>query len=473
MINVSLQSIVQAVDGKLISSNIAEQESIRISKVNTDTRLSCEQCLFVALKGPNFDAHEFLLEAAKQDATALMVESGAYEKLSDTVKQALKDTPCILVNNTRLALGRLAKLIREASNATFVGLTGSVGKTSVKEMLAEIFRQAGSILSTIGNLNNDIGVPLTLFRLESHHEYAIIEMGANHAGEIGYTSGLATPDVALINNVAAAHLEGFGDLQGIAQAKGEIYDGLKKDGIAIINNDDAFAAYWRERIRQPIKTFAMHNSADIMAVNLELKQHQVCFDLQVGSARYAVTLNVPGQHNVMNALAATACSIAAGLEIDLIVKGLESFSGVKGRLQVHRPSDQLTIIDDTYNANYTSFTAGVDVLIKQPGKTIVALGDMGELGEKAREYHQKAGLYAKQAGVDHLLTIGVLSQFAHQAFGEGGHHFTSQQELTNFIIKTIKQTKTAVLLKGSRSAHMEHVVEPLLQWSVNYFGETH
>ena len=175
----------------------------------------------------------------------------------------------------------------------------------------------------------------------------------------------------------------------------------------------------------------------------------------------------------MNALAATACSIAAGLEIDLIVKGLESFSGVKGRLQVYRPSDQLTIIDDTYNANYTSFTAGVDVLIKQPGKTIVALGDMGELGEKAREYHQKAGLYAKQAGVDHLLTIGVLSQFAHQAFGEGGHHFTSQQELTNFINKKIKQTNTAVLLKGSRSAHMEHVVEPLLQWSVNYFGETH
>lgn len=473
MINVSLQSIAQAVGGELISSTITDYNDIQVSNVNTDTRLSCEQSLFVALKGPNFDAHEFLLDAKKQNATALMLESSGYEKLPSNVKRALEDTPCILVDNTRLALGMLAKLIREMSNATFVGLTGSVGKTSVKEMLAEIFRQAGNTLSTIGNLNNDIGVPLTLFRLEPQHKYAIIEMGANHAGEIGYTSGLVSPDVALINNVAAAHLEGFGDLQGIAQAKGEIYDGLKKEGIAIINNDDAFAAYWRNRISQSTKTFAMQNSADIMAVNLELMQHQVRFDLQVGSARYPVTLNVPGKHNVMNALAAIACSLAAGLNIDLIIKGLASFSGVKGRLQVHRPSEQITIIDDTYNANYTSFTAGVDVLVKQPGKTIVALGDMGELGEKAREYHQKAGEYAKQAGVDHLLTIGVLSQFAHQAFGEGAHHFTSQQDLTNFIIKTIKQIKTAVLLKGSRSAHMEHVVEPLLQWSVNHFGETH
>lgn len=449
MIDVNLSEIAQATEGQLIGPDV------KICCVNTDTRQDSNGCLFVALKGNNFNAHDFLQQAAEQGASALVVE-----------QQASLDVPQVVVSDTRIALGRIARLVRKKSAATFIGLTGSVGKTTVKEMIASILNVQGNTLATLGNFNNDIGVPLTLFRLKQTHEFAVIEMGANHSGEIRYTSDIVRPNVALVNNVAAAHLEGFGDLQGVAEAKGEIYEGLQPDGTAIINVDDDFADYWLNRVKQKTLTFGIENDADITASSIDSGNSEgVQFVLHYKNEDYPVSLAVPGKHNVMNALAATCACLASGVNIQQVVDGLKNFHGVKGRLQLHRPSEELVIIDDTYNANYTSLAAAIDVLKQQDGLKVLALGDMGELGDKAREYHHKAGVYAKQSGVDLLLTIGVLSQFAHQAFKDGAHHFNHQKELADFITDKIKQQKTAVLLKGSRSAHMENIVATILEWS--------
>ncbi len=451
MIPLTLSEIAIATQGQLVGTDIT------IEQVNTDTRTNSKDCLFVALKGQNFDAHNFLADAVKQGARALIVE-----------QRSSLDIPQVVVQNTRVALGQIAKLVRKKSNARFVGLTGSVGKTTVKEMLHHMLQHCGTTLATQGNLNNDIGVPLTLLRLTRQDEFAVIEMGANRPGDIEYTVGLVEPEVALINNVAAAHLEGFGDLQGVAQAKGEIYQGIAEGGVAIVNADDAFAEYWRKRLRHPVIEFGIEHEADIAASHLELDDSGCAsFKLNFDGRSIPVCLSVPGKHNVYNALAALSICHALKLNLETLSVALKTFGGVKGRLQMHRLSNQSLVIDDTYNANYTSLAAAIDVLTQQKGKKILALGDMGELGEKAREYHQKAGQYAREAGVDELLTIGVLSQFAHQAFGDGARHFSSQQQMTEYLVEQLEQSQLAVLLKGSRSAHMERVVEPLVSLAQN------
>ncbi|WP_144393699.1 UDP-N-acetylmuramoyl-tripeptide--D-alanyl-D-alanine ligase [Pleionea sediminis] len=453
MIPIKMSEIARATQGQLVG------EDVLVHEINTDTRKSNESCLFVALKGANFNAHVFLEQAVNDGAIGLVVE-----------QQSSLDVPQVIVKDTRNALGQISQLIREKSTAKVIGLTGSVGKTSVKEMIASILNHEGETLSTLGNLNNEIGVPLTLLRLTKEHEFAVVEMGANHPGEIRYTTELVRPDVALINNVAAAHLEGFGDLQGVAEAKGEIYEGLNAKGTAIINVDDNFANYWRARIGQKKVTFGIKNEADIFATSIDSsKPSGVRFHLHHNGKCHEVSLAVPGRHNVMNALAATAACLSIGISIENIVASLRGFTGVKGRLEVHRPSDELVIIDDSYNANYTSLAAAIDVLTNEDGLKILALGDMGELGDEAREYHHKAGVYAKESGVDLLLTIGVLSHFAHQAFKEGAYHFATQKEMVDFIIEKIKNKKTAVLLKGSRSAHMEDIVTPILKWTQQNF----
>jgi UDP-N-acetylmuramoyl-tripeptide--D-alanyl-D-alanine ligase len=454
MIQLSLAEIAAVTQGQLIGSDVS------ITKVNTDTRDNSADSLFIALKGRNFDAHQFLAEAVQQGAVALLVE-----------QQTSMAIPQVVVANTRLALGQLAHLVRQKSKARFIGLTGSVGKTTVKEMLHHLLRHCGATLATQGNLNNDIGVPLTLMRLTENEEFAVIEMGANQPGDIEYTVGLVEPEVALINNVAAAHLEGFGDLQGVAQAKGEIYQGIRKGGVAIVNADDRFAEFWRTRIDHPMITFGIVNDADISAKHIELDASGcAAFELKYPDGLVDVRLSVAGKHNVYNAIAAFSVCYALKLDLKPLAERLATFSGVKGRLQIHRLNNQSNVIDDTYNANYTSLTAAIDVLTQQKGKKVLALGDMGELGEQAREYHQKAGLYAREAGIDELLTIGVLSQFAHQAFGDGAHHFSSQQQMTEYLIQQLEQSPLAVLLKGSRSAHMERVVEPLLTWAQQNLG---
>jgi UDP-N-acetylmuramoyl-tripeptide--D-alanyl-D-alanine ligase len=454
MIQLSLAEIAQITQGQLVGNDIL------IDSVNTDTRANSAGSLFVALKGNNFDAHEFLSDAYDQGAVAFLIE-----------KRSSIDLPQVVVDNTRVALGKIAKRVRQKSNARFIGLTGSVGKTTVKEMLNHLLQHCGSTLATQGNLNNDIGVPLTLLRLTEEHQFAVIEMGANRPGDIEYSVGLVEPEVALINNVAPAHLEGFGDLQGVAQAKGEIYQGICEGGTAIVNADDAFADYWRNRMQHSIVSFGLNHDADLVARNIALNETgSAVFDLVTPNGQLRVTLGVPGKHNVYNALAALSICYALKLDLQQLAPLLASFTGVKGRLQTHRFSNHLVVIDDTYNANYTSLTAAIDVLMQQKGKTILALGDMGELGEQAREYHQKAGAYARDAGVDELLTIGVLSQFAHQAFGSNAQHFSSQQQMIDYLLQQLEQQPTAVLLKGSRSAQMEKVVAPLLIWAQQNLG---
>lgn len=447
MMALSLKDIADYVGGELIGENIL------VESVSTDTRSTQQNDLFVALQGSRFDAHEFLAQAVGNGAKALMV-----------VRRSSLDVSQIIVDNTLIGLGKLASMVRRKSKAKVIGLTGSVGKTTVKEMIASITQKAGNTIATKGNLNNEIGVPLTLLRLTDNTEYAVIEMGANHHGEIDYTSHLVEPDVALINNVAAAHLEGFGDLHGVARAKAEIFRGLKSDGIAVINHDDKFFDYWHDNTKQKQLDYGVESEAAVTATNLhEMEDNSFCFDLIFNQQTTPVKLSVPGQHNVQNALAAAACCLAIEIEPEIIAAGLGDFNGVQGRLQIVRVSPSFTVIDDTYNANYTSLTAAINVLARQPGFKVLALGDMGELGSSAKEYHQKAGIYAKQCQVDLLLTIGELSFFAAQAFGEDAIHCQTQSELVEQIQKQKQEHAVSVLLKGSRSAHMDKIVSQLTE----------
>ncbi len=448
-----LSEIAEAVDGRLVGADI------QVDCASTDTRHIPEGALFIALKGPNFDAHDFLHEAANKGANALMVESAFDMDISQVV-----------VKDTRIALGKVASLVRDKAQAKVIGLTGSVGKTTIKEMIASILSIAGKTLATKGNLNNDIGVPLTLLRVDGSEQYVVLEMGANHQGEIGYVSHLAKPDVAVINNVAAAHLEGFGDLQGVARAKSEIYDGLKQNGIAVINADDQFADFWIQKIEKQRKdinllTFGLKPNCSIKAV--DLVQHDdasYSFTLVTPSSQSSIKLSVPGKHHVNNALASASICYALKIAQETIALGLERFSGVQGRMQYHQLSKNIVVIDDTYNANFTSLAAAIDVLAQQTGIKVLALGDMAELGSEARTLHHKAGEYAKAAGVDHLFTIGELSCLATDAFGEGAKHFNSQNLISKQVESLIdKNNKMTLLVKGSRSSQMDKLVKLFIQ----------
>ncbi|NVJ60783.1 MAG: UDP-N-acetylmuramoyl-tripeptide--D-alanyl-D-alanine ligase [Gammaproteobacteria bacterium] len=447
MIPLTLSEIASHIGGELIGDDTL------IESVSTDTRSTDQNDLFVALKGPRFDAHEFLQQAIENGAKALMVS-----------QRSSLDASQIIVKNTLIGLGKLSALVRQKSSAKVIGLTGSVGKTTVKEMIASITKRLGKTVATAGNLNNEVGVPLTLLRLNANTEYAVIEMGANHHGEIDYTTHLVQPDVALINNVAAAHLEGFGDLHGVARAKAEIFRGLASNGSAVINRDDDFFEYWHGNTKQDQMDYSVETDARVSAKNiLENEDNSFNFDLSYDDQLTPIHLTVPGKHNIANALAAAACCLSLNIDRTEIANGLSEFKGVKGRLQILRVSPNFMVIDDTYNANYTSLTAAINVLSKQPGFKILALGDMGELGGSAKEYHQKAGQFAKQSNIDLLLTIGELSFFASQAFGENAIHCQTQAELIEKIKQQQKEKAVSVLMKGSRSAHMDKIVNQLVE----------
>ncbi|WMS88678.1 UDP-N-acetylmuramoyl-tripeptide--D-alanyl-D-alanine ligase [Pleionea litopenaei] len=447
MIAIDLLNISEVTNGKLLGENLV------INNIFTDTRAKDNSGLFIAIRGASFDAHNFISDAEACGASALLVE-----------KECSSLLPQVVVKDTRQAMADIAKLVRKLSVAKFIGLTGSVGKTTVKEMIAHVLSQCGNTLATAGNFNNDIGVPLTLFRLTNEDKFAVIEMGANKPGDIRYTSNIVSPNVALITNVAAAHLEGFGDLQGVATAKGEIYQSLSKQDTAIVNIDDSFAQYWLNNITCNIVKFGLQPTADVTAINIHRNSNGgYSFELCIYDHSIEVNLKVPGKHNILNALACASACNAIGIETKKIASGLESFDGVSGRLQIHQIDNLLTIIDDTYNANYTSLAAGIDVLAEQNGQKILALGDMGELGQHSREYHYKAGQYAEQAGVDLLVTIGINSRIAQSAFANGGEHFETHQAMIEYLKQKSKNIKTTILMKGSRSAHMEKVVNAFLE----------
>ncbi len=432
-------------------------EDRQISSVSTDSRTVQNDQLFIAINGENFDAHDFVASIENKAAAALV-----HKKIDC-------DLPQIIVKDTLKSLGIFAAACRQQFSKPVIGLTGSNGKTTVKEMLAAILACKGEVMATFGNLNNDIGLPLTLLRLREHYAYAVIEMGANHFGEIDYLSHITQPDVAILNNAGAAHLEGFGDVKGVSRAKAEIFNGLSDDGIAVINVDDQYADYWLScnKNRKTI-TFGFSDQADVKG---ELTEDGLL--VQVANEKQIIKLALLGRHNAMNALAASAAAIAVEADLMIIKQGLESLQAIKGRLAlingINGINDSGSIIDDTYNANPDSTRVAIDVLAeKSDSQRILVLGDMAELGDNAVQLHRDIGTYAKSQGIDALYCLGKYSKAASESFAGKGFHFDVIESLIEALRQTIKQPEqlgdkqaVTVLVKGSRSMQMERVVEAL------------
>lgn len=451
-----LSDIAKAVGGQLIGHDIGMRD-VLCESVGSDSRNIAKNQLFVAIKGERFDGNAYAAEAIQQGAAVALV--------SDAHTQA---SPAVLVADTRLALGQLAQYWRATLPLPLVAVTGSNGKTTVKEMLAAILHitllntsASRAVLATQGNLNNDIGMPMTLLKLNKQHAYAVIEMGMSHEGEIRYLTNIAKPNVAVVNNAGIAHIGEVGSREGIARAKGEIFEGLGRDGIAVINADDAFADYWKSlNANRKIITFALNAKADVTASYEEVAGvSKIALTTPAGSVDFK--LHILGKHNVSNALAASACAYALGIANADIARGLESFVAVKGRLQRKAGLNGASLIDDTYNANPDSMKAAIDVLANQQGKQIFVMGDMAELGVDAAQMHADIGLYAKQKGIPQLLAFGEFSQQACQTFGENAQHFTNLDALVA-CLKSSMQANTTVLIKGSRFMQMERVVEAIV-----------
>ncbi|QCZ92763.1 UDP-N-acetylmuramoyl-tripeptide--D-alanyl-D-alanine ligase [Salinimonas iocasae] len=450
MIITTLSWIAEKVQGRL------QGQDLEIGGVSTDTRTLSEGDLFIALTGPNFNGHTFLPQAIEKGASAIIA--------SEPVEASV---PVIYVEDTRRALGALGSAVKQSVDVKTVAITGSSGKTTVKEMTSAILSRRGNVLATAGNFNNDIGVPLTLLRLEEQHDFAVMELGANHLGEIAYTTDLVKPDVATVVNAAASHLEGFGSLLGVARAKSEIFKGLDQDGVALVNADSQFSEFWLGKLKhQKTLTFSpdQKNEADYTAEDIILGLDGCAeFQMHTPRGRVSIQLTVPGIHNVGNALVAAALSIQVGASLDDVRDGLREMSQVKGRLNVKQLSGQVRLLDDTYNANVASVNAAIDTLSSFSGMKVLVLGDMAELGEKARYYHEQVGEYARQKGIDHLYSLGVLSQHASSVYQELGQHFTDAQSLVASLesLCVNEQRDISILVKGSRSSKMENVVEAI------------
>lgn len=446
-----LSQAAAVLEAKLIGADV------EFGAVSTDSRAISAGDLFVALQGDKFDGSQFVALSAEKGAVAALVNAGSYHG---------EPVPCslLLVKDTRLALGRLAGYWREQFKIPVVGVTGSNGKTTVKEMLTAVLRVAAgsaeAVLATQGNFNNDIGMPLTLLKLRAQHRYAVIEMGMNHAGEIDYLTRLAHPDVVIINNAGTAHMANLGSLQAIAESKGEIFAGLSQGGVAIINADEIFAPRWRELAAgHTIIEFAVDAAA---AVGAKWREHEFGTHIEVHTPKgnFAANLQVPGLHNVSNALAATAAAIALSVPPQMIASGLENFSGVAGRLQRKAALHGATVIDDSYNANPASLLAAIRVLTQAAGKKILVLGDMGELGIEADRLHAEVGAAARDLGVNRLFALGELSGFAVKEFGAGAQHFQRIEDLLD-ALKPELANECTVLVKGSRFMKMERVVKDI------------
>jgi len=440
-----LAHISDAIDGQLIGMDRL------LEGVTTDSRGDCSDRLFIALSGPNFDAHDFIPQAQQQGAVAALVQRDIDTQL-----------PLIKVADTQVALTQMAAWWRHQFVLPVIGVTGSVGKTTVKEMLGAIFAELGKGLVTHGNLNNEIGVPLTLLRLKPNDLYAIIEMGMNHAGEISRLTEMAKPTIALINNAGEAHLEGLGSVEAVAKAKGEIFQGLAQDGTAIINADDDYASMWQVLAAKHKQiSFGLSNKADVTATyenengNIVMQVMALC---SMFEHRFEVTLSAFGEHNVSNALAAIAASLAANIPLDLIINGLSNYQTVGGRLNP-KHLGALLLIDDTYNANPASMQAAINVLANYKTQTkYLIVGDMGELGDDVEAAHIAVGDYAKQQGIDCLYACGMFAEQVAQAFSGVAHSFTSQDALIEFLSDHLPD-EGVCLVKGSRFTHMEKVVE--------------
>lgn len=423
---------------------------IDFSQISTDSRTLKPGALFVAIKGENFDGHEFISEAISKGAKALVVS-----------KEITAEIPVFLVEDTLQEYGQIAAAHRNSFNIPVIAITGSCGKTTVTALVSQILSQKAKILAPKGSFNNEIGLPKTLLELNSEHQYVVLEMGARKAGDIGYLAKIARPTVGMINNAAGVHLETFGDLDGVAKAKGEMYESLSTNSYAVVNVDDSYAPYWLSNIKSKnIVTFGLENPADITCDYIVEEHHQLRFSISTEKESVEICLPMLGLHNVMNVLAATA--IVSCLQIPLIqVKSaLESFQGVNRRMQRKAGRNGSTIIDDSYNANPKAMNSAIDVLAKQQGKKLLVIGDMLELGSLEQQYHKEIGLYAKQSGIQKLYSFGKLAMIASKEFGTNSCSYNNKQDLIKDLLQNLDEN-TTVLVKGSNGMKLDEVVQAI------------
>jgi UDP-N-acetylmuramoyl-tripeptide--D-alanyl-D-alanine ligase len=443
--NRDMQSLAEVTGGVLHGPNAG------FGVVTTDSRTLEPGSLYVALRGERFDGHEFVPEVQAKGAAGVLV-----------ARTASIELPQVVVPDVLAGLTAFASAWRNQFSARVAGITGSNGKTTVKEMTGAILARAGSCLVTRGNLNNHIGVPLTLCRLEPTHRYAVIEMGANHLGEIAHLASVAKPDVGLVINAGPAHLEGFGGIDGVARGKGEMFAGLGAHQTAVINADDRFAAYWHgvARAAGRVLTFGMRERADFAAVNVHASNADsgpaLEFELVCPLGRRRVPLALAGEHNVMNALAAAAAAHAAGAGLDAITEGLAGMRAVAGRLEFKALADGGRLIDDSYNANPASVRAGLRALAALPGEHWLVLGEMRELGEESARLHAEIGEFARECGVKRLYAVGDEAHHAVETFGAGATWFAVVEDLIESLRGEVRPGVT-VLVKGSRSNRLERV----------------
>ena len=453
-----LSEAALATQGQLIGPDVV------FCCVGTDSRSIKKGQLFVALKGENFDGHEYAAQSLEQGASSVLVS------------KASNVSPALVVKDTRLALGDLAAYWRAKFEIPVVAITGSNGKTTVKEMLAAILKVAAgndeSVLATQGNLNNDIGLPMTMLNLDKQHRYAVLEMGMNHTGELSYLTGLAKPSIALVNNAGTAHIGELGSLEAIANAKGEIFEGLVDGGTAVINADDVFAGLWKSLASNHHQvTFGLKAKADVTA-RYELHEASSAVELITPKGTANFSLPAPGVHYVSNALAAASAALALNVSLEKIATGLSQFAGVKGRLQVKEGFAGAKVIDDTYNANPMSMKAAIDVLKASAGERVFVMGDMAELGADAASMHAEIGAYAKTAGIEKFFALGALTKNAVIAFGENAAHFETLDTLVESL-KSMMNAQATLLVKGSRSMRMERVVDAIQLPQTNNNGGNH
>ena len=434
MTPVSLSQLAGSVDGQLIGADHL------ISGFSTDTRTVAEGDVFFCLRGDNFDGHDFVQQA---------IDSGAQAIICD--KKQLIDVSQLVVSDTRRAFGYFALLWRQQFTGPVIGVTGSNGKTTVKQLLASILSQAGEVHATRANDNNEIGVPQTLLGLRATHDFAVVEMGASDKGEIKWLGELVQPTVSVITNASAAHLEGFGDAKSVAEEKAWIYKSLGENGTSVINVDDQFAEYWKG-ICGDKKIITFGNSGEVTA----RREHDGSISINYDGESVRCGYQFAGQHNIINAMAAAACAIVSGVSLGIIADGLEAAEPVAGRLNFLDLANEITVIDDTYNANPASTRAAINVLVECNGSRILVLGDLLELGADEISEHRSIGEYALTHSVDRLFACGNLTKHTVAEFGDSGNWYPTQQELINAVVKEVCDGCT-VLVKGSRSMKMERV----------------
>ena len=440
-----LSQVAQILKAKLIGSDC------NFTSLSTDSRAIRAGELFIALVGAKFDGHDFIRDVAMHGAAGAIVN-----------RRLLTDIPQIIVPDTIRALGMLGKWKREQVNVPLIAVTGSCGKTTTRAMLASILGEIGHTLASAKSFNNEIGVPLTLLQLEKHHRFGVIEIGANHFGEINYLVNLVRPQVTLITNAAPAHLEGFHSLDGVACAKGEILRGLSNDGIAVLNADDVYYPYWQHLAEpHPLVTFGVKNNATVTLKDLQLNQdHCASFNLCFPETSIFVELPLLGLHNAINALGAAAAAYALGVDTAAIKAGLEQVVAVNRRLNNYRGFAGATIIDDSYNANPASVSAALEILARDQRKKVFVFGEMLELGAETEKWHEHIGRQARDLNIDCLYVYGKSAPIVAKAFGPNAYVFDNHAQLVN-TLKPVLDSNTTVLIKGSLGSAMYLVVEAL------------